>query len=220
MSELLPPLPGAGTLDASLVEQAVARLNHIYETRGLQTALEVAQTVLDLFFEGDPEAFASRSGAHASLDAVMKHPDLRLDKTFVWRSVRIYEQVQSLPVEVANKLTFTHHTKLLPLRGTDERAELARRAAEEGWGVRQLAEEVEEARAKKGDPVSRRGKHPVVKKVDALVRTLDKLEALLAEEQERMTDEEVAAVVEKLDRAQGRVAEVRHDVVRGIGRGS
>ena len=215
MSELLPPLPGAGQLDARLVEAAVDRVNTIYETGSLQTALAIGRTVLDVFFDGDLDAFASRGSAHLSFAAMVEHPDLRVDKTMVWRSVHILEQVEALPPEVVEQLTFTHHVKLLPLRRSGEkRAELARKAADEGWTVAVLHEQVGQARARSGNPVQRRGKHPVLKEVEALERKAEKLQALLASEPESMSEDEVARAVEKLERVQMSVQESRHDIVR------
>ena len=160
-SELLQPgvLPGDYTLDRALVDRAVADLNALYTEKAMETAVAIGTYVLDNFFEGDIWAFAQRRRAHLSFRELSSHPDLQLDHVYLYRAVKLVEQLTALPEGVTQHLSYSHHVELLPLRRVDSKARLARRAIERGWTVRQLRTEVRAAR--KREVGGRTGRPPL-----------------------------------------------------------
>ena len=215
MDALLPALPGAGELDEDLVARAASELNRIYELRGLQTMLEVGRYLRDTFFDGDADAFDQRAGGHVSFRALSKHPDVLFDHNFLSKSVRVVQLVERLPPAVAASLTMTHHQRLLSVSDTDQRLELAIRAAEERWTTRELEDQLR----KVVKPRTRgRPRKPAL--VKAIARIGKALDAAVSEpfSQLELGDEVLAEQVDEIDRAIVRLQELRHDLVRSVPR--
>lgn len=141
-------LPGAATLETALIDEAVAHLNTVYTQRAMDTAVEIGTYIVDTFFGGDLHAFRTRERGHLSFNELAKHPSLQLDSVFLWRSVRILEQLEQLPSEHTARLSFSHQTELLPVRELKTKRRLARHAVQHGWTVRQLRAKVRTVRDK------------------------------------------------------------------------
>ena len=213
MDALLPQLPGSGELDEALVARAAADISRIYEVNGLRTYLEVGRYILDTFFGGDARAFEERAGGHLSYRELAKQPDMPFGHDMLSKSVRVVDLVGRLPPEAASRLTMTHHIRLLSVRDTERRLELARQAADEQWTTRELEAKVRKEVKPAG---SGRPRKPAV--VKALTRISKALDAAVSEpfSQLELSDEVLAQQVDQIDRAILRLQELRHDLVRSV----
>lgn len=92
------------------------------------------------------------------------------------RSVHVVHLVERLPHATASKLTMTHHIRLLSVRHTEQRLEIAQQAADEQWTTRELEDHVR--RVVKPAKLGRPRKPAVVK---ALARITEALEVAVSE---------------------------------------
>ena len=98
------PLPLA-TADLALVEGAVAWLNRTVQASGVQLAVEVSGYILATFFGGDFAAFADHDRTKpVSFRALLRHQQLQLGESTLYRLVRIGHHVGQLPQDVAEAL--------------------------------------------------------------------------------------------------------------------
>jgi hypothetical protein len=100
------------------------------------------------FFDGDPESFRDRGGAHATFRALAGREDLHVSHVFIWRAVNVVDQLRLLPENIAEALPLSHHTLLLTLKNEKSKVNLARLAAKKGWSKRKLEEEIRRVRAR------------------------------------------------------------------------
>lgn len=220
-AELLQPgtLPGDTTLDRRLVDRAVADLNALYTQRAMETAVAIGTYVLDNFFGGDIWAFAQRRRAHLSFRELSSHPDLQLDHVYLYRAVKLVEQLTALPEGVTEHLSYSHHVELLPLRRVDNKARLARRAIERGWTVRQLRAEVRVARKREVGgrtgrpplPAWHRGFKKVFKGIDEAISEPVEPEVFGSYEPAKARE-----LVEELDEKLARLEAYRDELVKAL----
>lgn len=139
---LAPILPGEGVVVDQLVADAVAKLNHIYAAKGLETARDVGEYIIQTFFGGDPERFHERGKDHMSFRALAQHDDLQVSASFLWHACAVVEQLRLLPEDVGSALPLSHHRLLLSVKDPDEKERLARGAVERRLSKRDLEAEV------------------------------------------------------------------------------
>lgn len=144
---LVPVLPGEAEEDDRLVDQAVQEINRRYTAKGLETARELGEYLIDTFFDGDPEKFHLRGAGHASFRQLAKREDLLPSSSFLWKACAIVEQLRQLPEDVAAELPVSHHKLLLSLKDVEAKKELAQRAATEKLSKRDLEAQVKAVRA-------------------------------------------------------------------------
>jgi hypothetical protein len=137
-----PPLPGEEFVDEELVELTVGQLNDLHKSKGLETASAMGERVLAAFFDDDAQNFRERGKDHKSFRAMTQHGDLAVSYTFLYHAVGVVEQLRTLPPELGESLSFSHHKLLLPVRGRDAKLRLARRAVLKRLSVRAFDEEV------------------------------------------------------------------------------
>ena len=164
------PLP-LSVADLALVEGAVAWLNRTVHASGVQLAVEVSGYVLATFFGGDFAAFADHDRTKpVSFRALLRHQQLQLGESTLYRLVRIGHHVGQLPQDVALALSLSHHRTLLALTDGRHRQALARAAATEGWSVLQLAEAVKHKQPPDPKRPGRPSLPPAVKHLGAFAR--------------------------------------------------
>lgn len=152
------PLPLSAT-DLALVDGAVAWLNRAVQASGVQLAVEVSGYILASFFGGDFAAFSDTTNTKSvSFRSVVRHRDLQIGESTLYRLVRIGHHVGMLPQDVAEALSLSHHRALLGVSDGRHRQALARAAATEGWSVLQLEEAVKE---KQPPDLKRTGRKPL-----------------------------------------------------------
>ncbi len=156
---LVPTLPGEGVVVDQLVKQAVAQINHIYAAKGLETARDVGEYLIQTFFEGNPERFHERGKDHLSFRALADRDDLQVSYSFLWHACAVVEQLRLLPADVASALPLSHHRLLLSVKDPDEKERLAREAVERGLSKRALEAELV-ARRPEVAPESKPGRKP------------------------------------------------------------
>lgn len=153
-------LPGEGQVEPLLLDEAVADLNRIYVSKGLETARAVGDYALAKFFKGDPANFKDRANGHISFRELGKREDLQLGWQFIWNAVAVVTQAKSLPAAVAEVLPLSHHKLLLTVKNDETRIRLAEEAASEGLSKRDFEERVKQARPA-GDGGSKAGRPPL-----------------------------------------------------------
>ena len=199
-------LPGELDVDRDMVTQAVGHLNRIYARSTLEVALEVGTYVLNAFFDGDPAAFRKRGRGHATFTALADRDELQFNRVWLWRAVSVVDQLQLLPPEAAEALPFTHHTALLPVRDQTLKANLAQRAAAEGWSKRRLQEEV--SIATEGGPTRGRPRLPrLQRQLNQLTRLAGKLKG-----GDPLDDPTRADLLTSLDAVMGQLQDLRHQL--------
>ena len=178
--DLATALLGETEVDEMALDQAVADLNRIYTTQGMETIRIVGEYVLERFFGGDPAVFRDRSKKHLTFRQLAGRDDLQMSYSFVWKSVAVVHQLRVLPQDVAQALSMSHHIALLPVKDAGEKVRLAQAAADEGLGREALLARVKEARLA-GGPASKAGRPALPAFVKAF-RRLGKLRALAGSE--------------------------------------
>jgi hypothetical protein len=157
---LAPVLPGEGKVVGDLVDEAVDDINRLYMAKGLETAKAVGDLVLNRFFAGDPKNFRDRANGHVSFRELGERDDLEVGWQFIWNAVAVVVQMRSLPAETAQALPLSHHKLLLSVKNEDDKLKLAKEAAEQNMGKRDLEDKIKAAKAK-DDNASRAGRPPL-----------------------------------------------------------
>ncbi len=174
-------LPGAEGIDTGLLDEAVHTLNRIYQAKGLETARDVAECVVQMFFGGSVDSFRSRNRTHLSFKELAKREDLQVSYQFVWNACAVVEQLRSLPPAIAKALPMSHHKMLLPIKDEEQKVLLATAAVEGGLSKRAFEDRVKVVRAsQKAD--SKAGRPPL----PAFAKAFGRLKAIvkLAQEEE------------------------------------
>jgi len=215
-------LPAATEVDAALVDQAVADLNAIYASKGIETARALGEYVVDRFFGGDVDT-ATRFGAsgarHRSFRALAERDDLHVSHAHLWVSVRVLGQLRQLPPDVASALPLSHHRRLLAIHDEETKVRLAEEAVRSGLTVKALEAEVAHARAQVATG-AKRGRRPLpgwVKAVNALGRIEFRVEEVTAEMVEGLGEERGAEIVGTIEEAIRSLEELRGRIVGGRG---
>jgi len=97
-------LPGFTELDSVLLDQAVAEINDIYVSKGLEMYFVVGEYVLSTFFGGNPETFHARWKGHATFRALGERDDLRLSYSALYNAVAVVDQRRLLPADLTAKI--------------------------------------------------------------------------------------------------------------------
>lgn len=204
-----PALPGQYRASEDHLDDAVHTINRIVARKGLETALEVGQYLLDTFFDGDPGTFRSGADDHISFRALAQREDLVVSYSWLSRAVGVVEQVKALPEDVAYRLSLSHHYKLLAIRDEDLKQRLATEAAEDGLSRRALEQRIRQLREQtRGKSNAGRPTLPAVMKAARKTRKLFEGvidEGVRPEEFERVSDEDLDALIEELDGSAARL---------------
>ena len=131
--------PRPAKTSASTSAGAVDFINHAARTSSQQLAKIISEYIRDSFFGGDLGLLSSKDPTKtASFRALCERQDLLMGVSTLYRLVKIGQQVQHLPADLAEKLTMTHHRALLAVSDKPHKAKLARQAVKHGWTVGQL----------------------------------------------------------------------------------
>jgi hypothetical protein len=153
------------TTDSTHLEQ----VNKLAENRGLGGATKLGRYVLDTFFEGSPEKFRREGKSNGGFRNVIQSPRLKASYSLLYYSVAVTEQMDQLPTSVGDKLSFSHHKLLLPVKDPRTKEAFARKVVDEALSVRGLRDVVARHRVDQASRV-RRGRPPLPNFVKALNR--------------------------------------------------
>jgi len=211
-AEIARCLPGETERDEALLDQAVAEINRIYISKGLETARSIGRYVLEVFFGGNLAAFHQRNSKHETFRALASRTDLRVAYNTLWYSVAVLDQLRALPVPIAESLPFTHHKLLLPIQSPEAKTELAKKAVDEHLSSRDFASLVREARVKEIGP-TRGGRPPLpafVKGLSALSKAVAVAtsEEISADFFERVSPSEVRRLIAEMEQQLSQLAEL------------
>lgn len=138
------------------IDAAVDFINTVFGKAGsdkLDRALEVGKYLLDNLFDGDSQAFSSRSASSPSFSALCSDgrlADLSGGRKTLSNYVRVHILTERLPPETST-LGLSHRIKLLPAEPADQRR-IAVRAAAGKWTARRVGQAVQDAaRQRKGE---------------------------------------------------------------------
>lgn len=162
-------------MDDDLLDRAV-ELNRVYLSRGLGTAVAVGEYVLDAFFDGDLNLARANRTEHVSLRALGGREDLVVSHSFISKALRVLEQIDLLPVGVAESLTMAQHVQLLPVKRVETKVSLARKVASGGLSTRDFEIAVRRVRKRECGRSPRVGRPPLpplVKNLGKLTRLVD-----------------------------------------------
>ena len=123
-------------VDENLVRQAVAGVNALVLREGLKATVKLGRYLLDTVLGG--EAAGLDGEGTPTWRALAAAPELRVAPSTLWFAVKTVEQLGLLSREVGRALSVSHHRELVAVDDVPRKRELARRAVEEGWTVRQL----------------------------------------------------------------------------------
>lgn len=205
-------------LDTDLVDEAVEFINTEHRTRGLAFARCVGRFIVERFFDGDIENFRSfntkdpNKMKHPSYRSLAEHENLEVSYATIWNCVAVYCQLQDMPPELGEKLSYTHHRELLPLRNQTTRMELTRKAVDEKLSSRKLKSLVQEARRleTKGNRAGRPPLHPVIKALRRLEEAAKFINSdhLISE----LSDADITGIVERLEVHINSFTKLRNDL--------
>lgn len=178
------------------VSEAIRQINAIWQQGGLSTVVAIGDYVIRVFYGGDLDLALSFSPTKPKgLRELFERADeLHVSVHALKESVRISVQYHALPRAIADGLTKTHHSALLPVEDVAAKLVYARRALEAHLSAERLEQVVrkEWKRHPGGRP---RG--PALLKVTArLVRACDAAEVariLKPAVLRRLTGEQIAA---------------------------
>lgn len=137
------------------LDEAVAHINHLYVAKGLETARDIGEYVLNTFFGGDSAAFQTRGNGHETFRKLAEHPGLQVSYSFIYNSVAVFEQLKALPADIASALPLSHHKILLPVKDQERKVELARLAVEGNLPKAKFAEVVSKQRKASAEGAAR-----------------------------------------------------------------
>jgi len=146
----------------------VEALNDRARGEGLVSALEMADLILDAFFDGEPAQWRAQGQDNTAFRALLHHDRLEPSTTTIWYALGIREQCEQLPRALAHALSLAHHRALLPVEDRELKESLAQRAVQQGWSKRRLTSEVR--RATPRAPTRGRPRSPALVKAARLVR--------------------------------------------------
>ena len=130
-------------LDYVLLQEAVEFLRRERGRKGADLARVVGEYVLRVFFKGDYREFSRKSRSKPVMfRALLAHPDLPFSRSTLCTLVRVSQQLEKIPSEVAGRLSLAHHRALLPLEDDLLRQRLAKAAIRNSWTRERLEQEV------------------------------------------------------------------------------
>ena len=221
MADILPiALPGERVVDNQLVSGLVEAINSKHARRSLELALEIGQLVVDHLFNGNLSLAEARARGHASYRALAERDDLALSHSRLHKCVRVLVHVHQLGPELTERLTFSHHVALLPVRDLRDRQALARKAAAKGWTSRELR--VEAQRLHRKATGHRPGRPPLpdfMKQLRAVVRYSEQATETLppVADIHQVKPDQARELLVELDRQLDRLQHLRDHVVARLG---
>lgn len=127
-------------VDENLVRRALGEVNALVLREGLRATVRLGRYLLETVLQGDP---AGLDGAGTpTWQALSSSSELRVAPSTLWFAVKTVEQLEQLPPDVGRALSPSHHRRLVGVRDLPHKLELAARAVDEGWTVRQLEEAI------------------------------------------------------------------------------
>ena len=205
-------LAGEGEIEPRLLSAALAEVNRIYTSKGLETARAIGEYLLAHFFGGSLVAFQSRGKRHATFAALVDAVGLRFSPSYLWYSLELLEQLRVLPEELASALPMSHHRILMHVENPEARTQLARDAAEGNLSKRELGERAQALKAATPVTGARRGRPPTPNFVKVLaqlgkVRDLAESSTILRDEVAAFPAEEAKALLSEAEAAQATMEE-------------
>lgn len=152
--------------DESNIDEAVTFIVTSMGNAGsgkLKLALEVGKYLLDAFFQGDGQAFASKSSASPSFSALCSDgrlADMKGVRKTLSNYVRVHLLTETLAPETSS-LGLSHRIKLLPAEPADQQR-IAVQAAAMKWSARRVEQAVRDAARKRSGKRTQESLTPAV----------------------------------------------------------
>jgi hypothetical protein len=142
--------------DDAELHHVISELSQILQETGLQRTLAIGRLVLDRFFHGSAQAWRDRRrNKNNSVRRLADCVECPLSRSALNQAIGVYALVQTLPSpEQLEALGASHFSLVLPLP-PHEQEHWLRCASAERWSVRELRQELLEARRAQGE---RRGR--------------------------------------------------------------
>ncbi len=220
-------LPGERSVDKALVDEVEKNVVRAWQDMCMRMCRLTAESVLTTFFDNDLVQFERKSNTHASyLELRERLRRRKISPSTVSRLMGIYVQIQDLPEEVGEKLSYSNHCELLPVKNLRMKKELAKLTVDEGLTTDQLRAErtrIEMANANKSlanDP--KRGRpplHPWVKGINGIWRTASRaVQQFLKEEYiDGLTRAQAQSVLDKIEEVLATLEAAQTLVAKRIG---
>jgi len=207
----MPALTTAAQVDPQLLQATVQALNRAYVTRGMQTAEELVDILLQAFWGGSIERALAHNDRHASFLALRARGDLLVSYPTLQRMLHVVGLRRALRMRGLPRLpelSFSHWAELVRLKNGDKVLPLARSAVAESWSVRTLRDAVAEANGKVTVPPGPlRSLHRGLQRSTRVAKqALADAEALLDDPEEQ---EAAPVVLAELDELLAHFAELR-----------
>jgi len=150
LATIAPAESTALVVENDVIDSAVQEINSLYAAGPLQVALAIGEVVAKHFYGGDNNAVRNRDpNKDVSFRKLSEHPNLKVSKSVLHRSVDLYELCTRLGVPGRGQLTVTHLRAVLPLEDKTQE-KLINKALEKGWNSSKMEEEAAKARKKEG----------------------------------------------------------------------
>lgn len=142
MGPLSSRTPGSAHSSDEAVEKVVRELNAISKAASLEFAFAVGEILVANFFEGDIYRLRSHDPRkNASLRKLAKHPDLRISRGTLYRSIAIHQLCGRLDIRQWKHVSTSHIRLVLPLP-EDAQKNLLHQTEVNAWTTRRLEEEI------------------------------------------------------------------------------
>lgn len=174
--------------EIDLVEEAFNRIKDIYFSHAQQVYQEVANYLIETFFNNDIDLVRKRSPAKDKINSFnkliqrLKDEDARLPKrSWLYNAIGLHLDAHDLNdsdlVHTYGQLSVSHKVQLLAIRDLDQKKELIGEISEKGYSVRSLQKRITELKPKK--PLS---------EIDYFLKQLEKIIGDLSKAKSKMAD--------------------------------
>ena len=149
MTENLPAKQNNEITDEK-INEAVFKINEIFEKTIQKGMLEIGQYILKTFFDDNIELVTSQNpNKEVSFKKLTERTDLEVSQTGLLQAVKVAAQEKKLLAEENyKKLNYSQKVALLPLKEDDKKKDFIQKIEDEQLSVRQLKEKVRQLKIK------------------------------------------------------------------------
>lgn len=178
-----PAQPKREPAPAEIINRVVREIRLVKRNNDLGEVFEIANVLLEAFFDGDIEVYRERGEDDPSVRKVAEHADLPLSGITLYRYLRIADLAARLGgvARFAN-LELSHFREVLGLPFEQQKS-LLETANAEGWKVDQLAQAASHTRVKTDVDASRHLRGELDRTLRDLARASEESHGLLADMQ-------------------------------------
>ena len=144
-------LPGENAVNEALVLTVEEGVLGDWQTARMELCVKIATRVLATFFDNDLELYEKKRHKHASYAELRKRLDDRFTRSEFSRFMGVFMQIQDLPKEVGEQLSYSNHCTLLPVKDIKLKRDLAKLTVEKGLTTEELKAERARLESEKND---------------------------------------------------------------------